>query len=528
MKGNETRTARDVQAGAGMAAVIELGTTSIRMTIAQIRGKRSNDALDRLQQSVSLGRDTFTQGFIGAETTERCVSALNSFRRVLAEYGITDDDRITVVASSAVREAANRDAFIDRILIATGLDVRIVDQAEVNRFTYLAVRPIFSRVPSLKKGTTMVLEVGGGSTEALVFHAGRVASAHLYPLGSLRVRRMLADYRAPHARTPEIIREHVDRTVDRIASTPAHDSLLRMLVLGNDARFACSVLAPAWDRRAPAKLRVRDLAALTDTIAGETVDEVVKRYGLTYPDAETLAPALLMYSGLAKTLHIKHVLVGGASLRDGILAEIASEGSWTADFRRQIISSALELAKRFGVDIRHAKRAAKVSRAIFDALREEHRLGARHEIILHAACLLHDAGQFISRSSHHKHSQYLISNSELFGLSANDVLLASLVARYHRRALPKMTHVGYGSLSRDDRIVVCKLAAILRIANILSRPRIQLRGGIKIDLEPGRLVVAAECTSDWTLEQHAVHERANMFKQVYGRDVVLRNAHRGS
>jgi len=515
------------KSGGTMAAVIELGTTSIRMTVAQLKGRRSYDALDSLQQSVSLGRDTFTQGFIGSETTEKCVNALGSFRRVLAEYGITEGSQITAVASSAVREAANRDAFIDRILIATGIDVRIIDQAEVSRFTYLAVRPILERVPTLKKGTTMVLEVGGGSTEALVFHSGRVASAHLYPLGSLRVRRMLADYRAPHARTAEIIREHVDRTVDRIVSTLAPDSHPRMLVLGNDARFACSVLVPEWNRRAPARLRARELAALTDTIAGETVDDVVRRFGLTYPDAETLAPALLVYSGLARALHLKQVMVGGASLRDGILAEMASAGLWTTDFSRQIVSSALELARRFGVDIRHAKRAAKVSHAVFDALREEHKLGPRHEIVLHVACLLHDAGQSISRSSHHKHSQYLISNSEVFGLGANDLMLASLVARYHRRALPKMTHAAYAALDRNDRIVVNKLAAILRIANILARPRIQLRGVLKIDLEPGRLIITAECVGDWTLEQHALHERANMFKQVYGRDVVLRNAQGG-
>ena len=155
-------------------------------------------------------------------------------------------------------------------------------------------------------------------------------------------------------------------------------------------------------------------------------------------------------------------------------------------------------------------------------------MGARHEIILHTACLLHDAGQFISRSSHHKHSQYLISNAEVFGLSANDVMLAALTARYHRRALPKATHDGYATLSRADRIVVCKLAAILRIANVLSRPRIQLGGSLEVGLEPGSLVVTARRTSDWTLEQHAVHERANMFRQVYGRDVVLRDVHGGS
>ncbi len=105
------------------AAVIDIGTTSIRMAIADIDSLGGVKKLDALSQAVSLGRDTFTQGAITRSTIEECVRVLSSYRQILNEYQITRPEQIRVVATSAVREARNRLAFLDRIYIATGLEV---------------------------------------------------------------------------------------------------------------------------------------------------------------------------------------------------------------------------------------------------------------------------------------------------------------------------------------------------------------------------------------------------------------------
>ena len=117
---------------------------------------------------------------------------------------------------------------------------------------------------------------------------------------------------------------------------------------------------------------------------------------------------------------------------------------------------------------------------------------------------------------------YLILNSEIFGLGTQDLLITALVARYHRRALPKPTHSAYQSLPREDRIVVSKLAAILRVANALDRSHTPRAMDLTVETEDGRLVINADTNRDLTVERHRLQERSEMFRQVYGMEVVLR------
>src|SRR5262245_53498850 len=155
-------------------AVIDVGTSSIRLAIAEIDEVSGVRTLEKLQQAVSLGKDTFTLGHIRKQTIEESVRVLKSYRRVMAEYQITRADQVRVVATSAVREASNRLAFIDSSFSATGLHVEPLDEAVVSRVTYLGIQPFFSSEPKLKAGRTLVVEVGGGSTELLLMRNGNV------------------------------------------------------------------------------------------------------------------------------------------------------------------------------------------------------------------------------------------------------------------------------------------------------------------------------------------------------------------
>ena len=503
-------------------AVIEIGSTSVRMVVAEIGRGGKVRVLDSLQQAVSLGKDTFTKGQIGRGTSEDCVKALRSFQRVIDEYGIRESSRIRAVTTSAVREAANRQQFLDRLFIATGTQIEVLDQAEVNRLTYLAVRPLLSHQPFFRDSDTVVVEVGGGSTEAMVFHRRRVHRPHMYRMGSLRLREMLEEYRASPSRLRHLMRTQVDQFVAEILSNIGSITRPHMLALGGEARFACSHLL---DDAKPGSLNgiaIDTFEALVDDILHLSVDEVVRRYRLSYQEAETVGPALLVYARLARALKVRRVLVGDASLRDGLLAEMAAGGSWTADFKRQIINSALEVGKRYKIDLRHARNVARASQLLFAALAAEHHLDDRDEVVLTLAALLHECGQFVSATAHHKHSMYLILNSEVFGLGPRDLLITALVARYHRRALPKPTHPEYASLPRHDRIRVLKLAAILRLANALDRTHSPRMLGPEVSLENNRVVITVARSGDVELERLRVQQRSELFRQVYATDVVFR------
>ena len=208
-------------------------------------------------------------------------------------------------------------------------------------------------------------------------------------------------------------------------------------------------------------------------------------------------------------------------MQNGALLEMSRSNVPDEDFKSQILSSAWETARKYRSDEAHVKHVMHLCGLLFAGMQDEHRLGPWHGVLLSVAAILHDTGMFISTRSHHKHSWYLIQNSELFGLSRRDVTIVALVARYHRRNTPKATHPEYAALNREDRTVVAKLAALLRVADALDRSQNQRITGFESRIEQDRFVIAVENVEDLTIEQLGVKSKGDMFEEVYGRSVVL-------
>jgi exopolyphosphatase/guanosine-5'-triphosphate,3'-diphosphate pyrophosphatase len=169
---------------------------------------------------------------------------------------------------------------------------------------------------------------------------------------------------------------------------------------------------------------------------------------------------------------------------------------------------------------------AELSRKLFRELADEHHLPARYEIVLVIAALLHEIGLFVSNRSYHKHSMYLIRNSELFGLSKTDLLLVALAARYHRRASPLPSHEGYATLDREQRVAVAKLSAILRVAVALDESRSQRITDVRCGDDDGRMVITVPGVEDLSLEQLALNQNVTLFEETYGMPVLLRRGRR--
>jgi exopolyphosphatase/guanosine-5'-triphosphate,3'-diphosphate pyrophosphatase len=503
-------------------AVIDIGTSAVRLLIAQADKHGRFKTLESPYQAVSLGKDTFTTGSISMESTEACVKALRSFRRILLEYDISDEEKIRTVATSAVREAANKDSFIDRIYIATGLHVEPLDEAEGNRYTYMSVYPLLEKHPQLVNKDAVILEVGSGSTELLHVENRDVTYSHTYRVGSLRLREMLEKVYGSKSKLSRLMNTQIQREIDNIHRNLSVKTDTRLIALGGDARFAAALLNPAWDKASPILIDVTALEKLTQEMLALSVDEIAQRFHMMFIDAESVAPALLIYTRLAQAMNCRRIIVTGATLRDGILAEMSAQTSRISEFSRQIFHSAIELGRRYDFSEKHARHIADLCALLFQRMERELYLSSRYEIILRVAALLHEIGRFVGERSHHKHSMYLILNSELFGLSMRDKQIVALLARYHRKAMPSPRHAVYSALSHKNRIIVSKLAAILRVADAILRTRDHKLENIHCTFEPGQFIITVRHASDVSLEQIALTQKGDLFERVFGRKVVIR------
>lgn len=503
-------------------AVIDIGAISIRMAVAEIHADGHIRTLESLLQPVDLGREAFGTRRLSRQGIERAATVLRRFRRVLSEYGVTDTKDIRVVATSAVREAINRIAFVDRVYVATGLDVEPIDEAEVNRITYMGITPMLMSLDETADAKSVVVEVGSGSTELLIIRSGNVLHSDSFRLGSLRLMQELDASGLRGAKMRHLLETHVRRFVHRIAHELKADAPLQLVVMGGDIRFAAHRLIDDWDEGSLAKLATAKLEKLSTQLLSMSEDQIVKRFGATFVEAETLSVSLLAYTLFAKHFELPHLFVSGANLRDGLLADIQQGGNWTSEFRQQIIRSAVSLGGRYAVDAAHARAVAELSRGLFEQLATEHRLDTRHEVLLYVAALLHEVGLYVNLHSNHKHAYYLIRSSELFGLSQHELHLVALVARYHRRASPQAAHEGYDALDRKDRVAVTKMAALLRLAIALDDTRSGRIREVCCSVEEKQMVIVAPGVDDVSLEQLAMRINSTLFRDIFGVPVLLR------
>jgi exopolyphosphatase/guanosine-5'-triphosphate,3'-diphosphate pyrophosphatase len=502
-------------------AVIDIGATLLRMQISEIHADGSIRRLDSFSQAISIGNNSFSRGRIEKSTIEDCVRVLRIYRAKLTEYGIVDDRQIRVVATSAVKEAQNRLAFLDRIYIATGFAVETLDEAELHRVTYVSALPLIQQFPDTFSAPSVICEVSGGTTELLFFDTNEVMYSQSYRQGSIRIRKSLEGLGGPPGALRSGIEAQLSRMIGQIKREAEKYEFKNMIAIGGDIRFAANQILGENKREAVSQIQLPQLDEFADHILSQSAQKLVAKYHLSLPEADSLGPALAAYYRIAHQLGIETLFVAGFNLRDGMIAEMAQGGKWSQAVERQMIRSAIRMGRKFKFDQDHAIHVSRLAVDIFRQLQAVHQLEQRYQVILEMAAILHEIGSIVSTRSYHKHSMYLIRYAEFFGISAKDVDLVALVARYHRRATPQPMHEGYSDLDRRERVSVAKLAAILRIAKGLDVNRNQRVKQIRCEVFGPRIVIHVQGPADLSVEKLELTKTSQMFSDIFGTKVQL-------
>lgn len=506
-------------------AVIDVGTTSLRMDVAEIHRDGRIRKLASYSQAVSLGHDAFRFRKLGKRTIEDCVHVLQTYRQQLNELGISDTDRIRVIATSAVAESSNQLAMIDRIFVATGFEVELIDDAELHRVTYLGVLPYIVAHPKLFSRSSVVCEVGGGAIEFLMLNKSDVQISKSLRHGSLRLRQALESVDAPANRSREILETGISKVVREIQRLIGDDlkegEIESYVTLGGDVRFvALQVKHKQIDDRL-IRVEARAIEKFVTEILELSNDQIANKFHISIPDAASLAPSLLTHLAIFRALGAKKFLIAEANVRDGMITEMAHGRRWSDSIHTQIVRSAEHLGKKYHFRKDHARQVAKLACQLFDCLGLIHQLEQRYRGILEIAAIVHEIGLCVATRSYHKHSMYLIRHSELFGIGKQELELVALVARYHRRATPQPSHDGYARLARLDRVAVAKLAAILRVAISLNQSGRRQISSLEARIEGDRVIVTCHGMNDVSIERADIKRSGSFFEEIFGKQIVL-------
>lgn len=502
-----------------LVAVIDVGSSAIRYVLSEIKGE-SWRVLDSAERPVSMGADVFSSGKIKRKTINQALDVIDSFSELMKGYPV---DSILAIGTSALREATNRDTFIDRVLLRTGIEIQVIEGIEANQLTYVAVRHALQKMkPSIKRSNAMVLEVAGGSTELMLMSRGKMIGAHTLPIGTVRLKNILSDSLIHGRKKRRILKDQIKSTIELLEHELPLKKVSRFVAVGGDARLvAHRVNCEKNDNYAIVSQQA--FADFLEQYEDKTIEEIIHALNISHLDADSLITALTLYSLIFEMTSAKEFIIPMVSTRDGLLLEYIHGHNLSViyEFNQQVIAAAESLAMRYHADLKHARQVAHLSHQIYDAMIEEHGLHKRYRFILEVASILHDIGSYINKSAHHKHGQYIIMNTELFGLTQKDLKIIALIVRYHRKAPPQKNHAAYMSLSPSDRMVVTKLSAIIRIAELLDRGHGLHIADMRIEKNNNNLILHCETNYDLSLERIHLKSRATMFEDVYGLRIVL-------
>jgi exopolyphosphatase/guanosine-5'-triphosphate,3'-diphosphate pyrophosphatase len=414
--------------------------------VAEVDGAGGYKVLDRAGKQSRLGRDVFATGMISREAVRECMAVLVSFRELLRGYGIAPKDT-RVIATSALREAQNRDTFVDRVALQTGFNVTIVEDIEENHLMYLGVQhALQDERKMLSRSNALILEVGGGSTEIMLLRRGRMAGAHSLRIGTVRIDEQVRGAGVSHAYLHQYLEDNVRTACDHLDAELPLESVKTFIVIGSDARLAASRISPkvAAGGENYAVLERADFMAFVDEASGLSPEDCVAKLRVPWADAEGIGYSLTIERLFLERTGAETVVVPNVSIREGLLlsTSLGPDAGIAAEMRAQVVASAASLGRKFHYDEAHARHVADLSLAIFDVLVREHGLGSHERLLLEAGGLLHDVGTFIKTSGHHKHGEYIVVNSEIFGLNLIDLTIVANVVRYHRKAPPASTQIG--------------------------------------------------------------------------------------
>ncbi len=504
------------------AGVIDIGTNSVKLFIAEKDGGDIR-IIESLKNVVPLGMDTFFKNRISQETINRTVSILEKYNDKLKEYSISS---IKVIATTAVREAANRDVFIDTVGRRTGFNIEVLSVGDVIYYIdgYL-YQKLKDKYPIHAKNL-IIAELGAGSLDVSFMAQGFTLSNIGLPLGTMRIKQLMTKLDGSLKENYEAVGENVEYefaylkrgmppvTIDDIILIDeAYSVYLPRILSGSKPEGAFFRLAEA------------DTGELVNKITDMNIEELANAYKIPPETAETFPGYAIILNSFVKLTENKNIYILDVPLAEAVLADMILDFEISQKYNKanQLVSAANSICRKFNSDIKHSQQVADLSETLFDSLKDALGLKKVDSLYLLLASYLHDIGMFVYNRAHHKHSEYLVSNLNLFRLSSEEIKVIACIGRYHRKGMPSDTHFLYNSLARDKQVLVQKLASILRISNALDRSHRQKVKKIEIGLNRGRDITFTVFTSgNFLLEKIDFLEKKGMLEDISGYKINLK------
>jgi len=505
-----------------LLGAIDVGTNSIHLIVVEMDPRfGTSRTILKAREMVRLGGgDALARGHLSKKAVQRGVVAIAKFASAARAAGAND---IRAVATSAVREASNREEFIAAVRETSQVDIEVLSDVDEARLIHLGV----SRGYPLGGHVACIFDIGGGSTEFVVGDAERAFYLHSVRIGSLRLFDEFLRDEAAGTIAYRALERHIRASLVPVASHLSDyrfDTLIATsgTVLGLAALDAADAGLPI-QRAHGYVLRLERLRALQKTMSRLSPTERRRLPGMNPRRSDIIVAGNAIVIAIMEMLGRDELVVSERALREGIVVDYLERNIAVArklgDERTRRFDEAHALARRFEQTGVHENHVAALALQLFDALADVHRLEPADRDALFAAALVHDVGRAIAASAHHKHGAYIVRNAGLVGWRPEEIELIATLVRYHRKAMPRPPHPEWVEASAPQRRKIDMLAGILRVADGLDRRHLAVVASVEVTIEPGNVRVRLDVLQDVTPEIEGALYKADLFERAFAMTV---------
>jgi exopolyphosphatase/guanosine-5'-triphosphate,3'-diphosphate pyrophosphatase len=496
------------------AAAIDLGTNSIKILIVRRDHEGHMQVLFRHRSIVRLGEGTFTKkggGNIPRYVQLRTLKIFQAYAQFLDAYKV---DIVRATGTSALRDAKNGPDFVKEVRAKTGIALEVLPADEEAR---LIVKGVSSEFPVSRK-PVLFIDIGGGSCEISLVQGKKIEKYVSLPLGAVRLTETFLPSSKPEALALRKLDNHIKKTLNEYWPNPkpvkvafgsagtirALARLINKTELTDDERL----------------IKARQLERVTLSVSKMSRKRIMALPGIDAKRAEILPAGTHVLKAVFEHFKIEDLKVSGRGLREGMLLDLFDRpqrpnSGPLLEKELEHLEYLNQIGHHYHFNRTHTYQVWNLARLLFDDLAPVHGLAANLKYILMAASVLHDVGRYVSTTSSHKHSMYILRNTEFPFFTDREKLFVAILARYHRKSPPRETHEGFNTLEPAEKKTLEGLAAILRLADALDAPHDQGVKWLKCQWGPGKVHVYAEMRNGAQLDQTTIKIKGKLFEDLF-------------
>ncbi len=506
-------------------AAVHVGSEHVSLQIVEYQGLNNIKVLEKASRQVTLGEETFKTGRISFEAVIELCELLKGYKRLLVEFGVRD---YRLVATTAIREAENQHYIIDQIKIKTGFNVEIVDMPQEIYYKYAA---LFKRVEAHgltnEEDGILFVDISSGGLGITLYKDGAIKYQQNIHIGILRIKESFDKHQRESVYFQQALEEYIYSIVEPVKHSLCQHKIKYLVLSGTETRLLLTVLRREGSEEL-SFLSLTDFNQLYEQIVRLNLPQIMNNFSLAESKAEMVLPMIILYKQILMLTDVGQIVLPCDHFIDGLttlhIAE-KSKDEWLSVIERQIISLAHTLGDKYQHDSKHAANVEKWSIVLFDRMARVHGLGKRERLLLKVAAILHDIGKFVSLRKHYFYSYRLIMSSDILGFSEEEKAVMANVAHYHSKGTPSDSDPNFAVLTKEQKVLVGKLSAIIRLADAIDRTHRQKIAACEIAIKGDQMIISVETNEDISLEEWTFSDKAGFFENVFGiRPILKRQA----